>query len=218
MFPSVVTWNIITERAMETIEFEHPLARSILTRMRDRDTGPDEFRRLAHRLGFMLAVEATRNIATAPLHVDTPMEPTLGETTLDSPVIMPVLRAGLGILAPFQELLPESEVAFVALRRDEGTGRPEWLYDSVPDLAGRQVIVLDPMLATAGTASAVIDFLAGAGVRETILVSIVAAPEGIHRLGAYDDLTVITVSVDRELDGNWFILPGLGDFGDRLYH
>jgi len=203
---------------METIEFEHPLARSILTRMRDRDTGPDEFRRLAHRMGFMLAVEATRNIRTAPMHVETPMEPTLGETTVDSPVIMPVLRAGLGILAPFQELLPDSKVAFVALRRDEDTGRPDWLYDSVPDLAGSQVIVLDPMLATAGTASAVLDYLADAGVRETTLVSVVAAPEGIHRLGAYENLTVITVSVDRELDGRWFILPGLGDFGDRLYN
>lgn len=203
---------------METIEFEHPLARSILTRLRDRNTVPDEFRRLAYRLGFMLAVEATRNLVTAPVPVETPMESTLGERTVDSPVLMPVLRAGLGLLAPFQELLPDSQVAFVALRRDESTGEPDWLYDSVPDLAGRQVIVLDPMLATAGTASAVIEYVTGAGVEETTLVSIVAAPEGINRLSGYENLTVITVSVDRELDDSWFILPGLGDFGDRLFH
>ncbi len=202
---------------METIEFEHPVARSILTRLRDRDTGSDEFRRLAHRLGFMLAVEATRNLCTVPLPVETPMEPTLGEKTAEDPVLMPVLRAGLGILAPFQELLPDSPVAFVGLRRDESTGEAEWLYDSVPDLSGRHVIILDPMLATAGTARAVIDYVIKMGAEDITLVSVVAAPEGIYRLGEYENLTVITVSVDRELDDSWFILPGLGDFGDRLF-
>lgn len=202
---------------METIEFEHPVARDILTRLRDRRTGPDEFRKQTHRLGLMLAVEATRNLTTEPVSVETPMEETLGELCIPSPVLLPILRAGLGLLAPFQEILPDSPVAFAALRRDETTGKAAWLYDSAQNLRGRDVMILDPMLATGGTAASVMEFLSDKGVDQVILVSIVAAPEGIHRLREYESLTVITAAVDRELDENWFILPGLGDFGDRLF-
>jgi len=202
---------------METIEFEHPVARSILTRLRNRKTPPDEFRKLAYRLGFMLAVEATRNLGTLPLSVETPMENTFGEECTDYPMLLPVMRAGLGLLEPFQELLPESPVAFIAMKRDEKTGKAEWLYDSIQNLRGRDLIILDPMLATAGTARSVIDYVLDKGAENITLISIVAAPEGIYRLRDYENLTFITVSVDRELDENWFILPGLGDFGDRLY-
>lgn len=202
---------------METIEFEHPVARDILTNIRNRHTQPDEFRKLAYRLGLMLAVEATRNRVTSPVSVETPMEETLGEKCNNHPVIIPVLRAGLSLLSPFQELLPDSPVSFIAMKRDEKTGKAEWLYDSIQNLRGKDVLILDPMLATGGTAAGVIDYLIEKGVNEIILVCIVAAPEGIHRLQGYENLTIITVSVDRELDENWFILPGLGDFGDRLY-
>ncbi len=202
---------------MEIIEFEHPVARDILTRLRDRRTGPEDFRRLSHRLGLLLAVEATRNLPTAPVNVETPMESTLGEKCSERPVIVPVMRAGLGLLGAFQELLPDSSTAFVALRRDEDTGNASWLYDSVHNLRGKSIILLDPMLATGGTACMALDFLAERGAGPVILVSIVAAPEGIRRLDDYDDVTLITTSVDRELDANWFILPGLGDFGDRLF-
>lgn len=202
---------------METIEFEHPVARSILTKMRDCRTSTDEFNRLTYRLGFMMAVEATRNIGTLPLPVETPMEKTLGEKCTEYPVLLPVMRAGLGLLPPFRELLPESPVAFIAMRRDEKTGKAEWLYDSAHNLRGKDIIILDPMLATAGTATNVIDYVLEKGVEKVTLISIVAAPEGISRLRKYSNLTFITVSVDRELDKNWFILPGLGDFGDRLY-
>jgi uracil phosphoribosyltransferase len=202
---------------METIEFEHPIARSILTRLRDRNTRSDEFRKLTYRLGYMLAVEATRNLGTMPLPVETPMEKTFGETCYDYPILLPILRAGLGLLAPFQELLPESQVAFVAMRRNEKTGEPMWMYDSVPDMKGKEIMILDPMLATAGTARGVIDYVLEKGADGVTLISIVAAPEGIYRLRKYSDLRFITVSVDRELDENWFILPGLGDYGDRLF-
>ena len=202
---------------METIEFEHPVARSLLTKLRERSTPPDEFRKLAYRLGFMLAVEATRNLRTLPLAVETPMENTLGEECAEYPMLLPVMRAGLGLLAPFQELLPESPVAFIAMKRDEKTGKADWLYDSIANLRGRDLIILDPMLATAGTARSVIDYVLAKGAVNITMVSIVASPEGIYRLRDYDNLTFITVSVDRELDENWFILPGLGDFGDRLY-
>ena len=202
---------------METIEFEHPVARSILTKLRERSTPPDEYRKLTNRLGFMLAVEATRNLGTLPLTVETPMENTLGEECAEYPMLIPVMRAGLGLLAPFQELLPESPVAFIAMKRDEKTGKADWLYDSITIIQGRDLIILDPMLATAGTARSVIDYVLAKGAENITMVSIVASPEGIYRLRDYDNLTFITVSVDRELDENWFILPGLGDFGDRLY-
>lgn len=202
---------------METIEFEHPLVRNILTGLRRRETRPDEFRRLTFRLGFMLAVEATRNIRTEPVPIETPLERTLGEQCSDFPVLLPVLRAGLGLLAPFQELLPESPVTFVAMRRDEKTGKAHWLYDSIQNLRGRDIIILDPMLATAGTAKAVIDNVMKKGAEKITLVSVVVAPEGVHVLEDYDNLTLITASVDRELNEDWFILPGLGDYGDRLF-
>jgi len=202
---------------METIEFEHPVARDILTRLRNRGTGPDEFRRQAHRLGLMLAMEATRNLSTRPVSIESPMEETLGEVCTDLPVLLPVLRAGLGLLAPFQEFLPDSPVAFVALRRNEEDGKAKWLYDSVQNLRGRDVILLDPMLATGGTVASVMEFLQEKGVGQMILVSVVAAPEGVERLRSFKDLTIITAAMDRELDERWFILPGLGDFGDRLF-
>jgi len=202
---------------METIEFEHPVARSILTKLRERRTTQDEFRKLTYRLGFMLAVEATRNLGTLPLTVETPMEDTLGEECAEYPMLIPVMRAGLGLLAPFQELLPESPVAFIAMKRDEKTGKADWLYDSISNIQGRDLIILDPMLATAGTARSVIDYVLEKGAENITMVSIVSSPEGIYRLKDYDNFTFITVSVDRELDENWFILPGLGDFGDRLF-
>jgi len=202
---------------METIEFEHPVARDILTSLRSRFTRPDQFRKQAFRLGMMLAVEATRNLQTSPVEIETPMEKTLGEKCVTFPVLIPVLRAGLSLLAPFQELLPDSPVAFVAMQRDEKTGKARWLYDSINNLQGRDVLLLDPMLATGGTAAGVIDYIIERGADEITLVSVVAAPEGIHRLREYSNLTIITASVDRELDENWFILPGLGDYGDRLF-
>ena len=202
---------------MEMIEFEHPIARDFVTRLRRKDAPPVRFRAYADRLAYLLAVEATRDLRTVPAQVETPLESTLGEVLIDPPVIVPVLRAGLGILKAFQDLLPDSPVAFIGMSRNETTAEPIWHYSSIPNVAGKKVIVLDPMLATGGTASAVIEYLFEKKASDVILVSVVAAPEGIARLSVFENLTVITVCVDRELDSNWFIRPGLGDFGDRLY-
>ena len=202
---------------MEMIEFEHPIARDFVTRLRRKDAPPVRFRAYANRLAYLLAVEATRDLHTVPAQVETPLETTLGEVLIDPPVIVPVLRAGLGILEAFQDLLPDSPVAFIGMSRNETTAEPVWHYSSIPNVAGKQVIVLDPMLATGGTASAVLEYLFEKKASEIILVSVVAAPEGIAKLSVFENLTVITVCVDRELDSNWFIRPGLGDFGDRLY-
>ncbi len=202
---------------MEIIEFEHPIARDFVTRLRNKYFPSSRFRVYSERIGYLLAVEATRNLATVPAQVETPMEDTLGEILAEAPVIMPILRAGLGLLSAFQDILPDSPVAFVGLKRNEETAEAEWLYKAIPNLTGRQVILLDPMLATGGTAEKVLEFLYERGVEHITLVSIVAAPEGVARLQKYDNLTVITANVDRELDQNWFIRPGLGDFGDRLF-
>mgnify|MGYP001091484183 CR=1 FL=1 len=202
---------------MEIIEFEHPVARGILTRLRDRDTTPAEFRMLCRRLALMLGVEATRDLPTEPVSVETPLETTLGERLFEQPVIVPIIRAGMGMLEAFQIYLPGAPVGFVALRRDEETAEPIWFYRSLPDVRDRRVFILDPMLATGGTAEEVVADLFDRGADSAWLVCAVAAPEGISRLAHFDDLTIVTVSVDRELDEDWFIRPGLGDFGDRLY-
>ncbi|MCK5787029.1 MAG: uracil phosphoribosyltransferase [Candidatus Sabulitectum sp.] len=202
---------------MEMIEFEHPVARDFVTRLRRADLPPVQFRAYANRLAYLLAVEATRDLHTVPAEVQTPLENTLGEVLVNSPVIVPILRAGLGILEAFQDLLPDSQVAFIGISRDEATAKPVWHYSSIPDVSGRKVIVLDPMLATGGTATTVLKHLFKMKASDIILVSVVAAPEGIAKLEVFDNLRVITVCVDRELDSKWFIRPGLGDFGDRLY-
>ncbi len=202
---------------MEMIEFEHPIARDFVTRLRRKNTPPVQFRAYASRLAYLLAVEATRDLSTVPAKIETPLEDTLGEVLVDPPIIVPILRAGLGMLEAFQDLLPDSQVAFIGMTRDEKTAEPVWHYSSLPNVAGRKVIVLDPMLATGGTAAAVMEYLFEKKASDVILVSVIAAPEGIARLGVFDNLRVITVCVDRELDSNWYIRPGLGDFGDRLY-
>lgn len=201
---------------MHIVEIDHPLARDILCRLRDSSTGTREFRALSEAMGILLAVESTRNLKTLPMKVSTPLEDTFGELCADPPVILPVLRAGLGLLAPFQALLPDSPVGFVAVRRNEENARPSWFYDSVPPVEGRQVIVLDPMLATGGTSGAVVEYLFRHGAGGVVLACVVAAPEGVAELGRFDGLLVITAAVDRELDDRWYILPGLGDYGDRL--
>ena len=202
---------------MDLIEFEHPIARDLVTRLRCKDFPPSRFRAYTQRLGCLLAVEATRNLPTTPVEVETPLETTFGEVLKRPPVLLPVLRAGLGLLQPFTDILPDSPVAFAGLRRDEGTGVAQWQYQCIPNIAGRTVIVLDPMLATGGTAASVVGYLMDRKAESVILVTVIAAPEGIANLRQFTELTLITANVDRELDENWFIRPGIGDYGERLF-
>lgn len=199
------------------IEIDHPVARDLLTRLRDRRTPPSEFSRHARSLGYILATEATRGLRTSPRVIQTPLEEMLGEVCPDQPVLMVVLRAGLALLEPFRDLLPDSPVGFAAVRRIESTAEPVWYYDSVPETAGRRIFVLDPMLATGGTAESVVRFLRKRGAGQVTVVSIVAAPEGVASVRKHGDVAVITASVDRELDSRWYIRPGLGDCGERLF-
>jgi uracil phosphoribosyltransferase len=197
----------------------HPLLDDTLARLRDKETPSDEFRRLARRVSLLLAVEATRDLETAAGTVETPLE-TAPATRLGARVVaVPVLRAGLGMLDAFLELVPQAQVGYFGLERNEETAVARRYYEKVPkDLGGAVVFLLDPMLATGGSAAMAVDGLTSLGARHVRLLSIVAAPEGVRHLEQMvPDAAVYTAALDRQLNARKYILPGLGDFGDRLF-
>ena len=198
---------------------DHPLIHDALVRLRDRQTPCDEFRGLARRVSLLLAVEATRDLALAEGQVETPLETAKARRLSSRVVAVPVLRAGLGMLDAFLELVPSAQVGYFGLERNEETAIARRYYEKVPaDLAGAVVFLLDPMLATGGSAAMAVDGLAGLGARQVRLLSIVAAPEGVaHLAAAAPDAVVYTAALDRALNDRKYILPGLGDFGDRLF-
>ena len=197
----------------------HPIAQDALFALRDKRTRPSHFRRLTHRLSLVLAIEATRNLATVTTPVETPLETTQGGTIAADVVVVPVLRAGLGMVEAVLELLPHARVGHIGLQRDERTAVASQYYSKLPpDLSASTALIVDPMLATGGSALAAIRMLDQAGARDVRLVCIVAAPEGIAAVeAAHPDVPIYTPAIDRELNASKFILPGLGDFGDRLY-
>jgi uracil phosphoribosyltransferase len=197
----------------------HPLVDDVLARLRDKRTPCDEFRALARRVSLLLAVEATRDLATHELDVDTPLERARVRKLDTRVVAVPVLRAGLGMLDAFLELVPGAEVGYFGLERNEETAVARRYYEKVPkNLATATVFLLDPMLATGGSAAMALDGLRGLGAKSIRLLSIVAAPEGVRHLEqACPDVQVYTAALDRALNERKYILPGLGDFGDRLY-
>jgi uracil phosphoribosyltransferase len=197
----------------------HPLVDDVLARLRDKRTPCDEFRALARRVSLLLAVEATRDLATHELDVDTPLERARVRKLDTRVVAVPVLRAGLGMLDAFLELVPGAEVGYFGLERNEETAVARRYYEKVPkNLATATVFLLDPMLATGGSAAMAVDGLRGLGARRVRLLSIVAAPEGVaHLEGQFPEVEIYTAALDRALNEKKYILPGLGDFGDRLY-
>ena len=204
---------------MRITVLDHPLASHYLTRLRDRETEPAIFRLLAHKLTTLLALEATVNLRVDFQPVETPMETAVGALINEAAVAVPILRAGLGMLEAFVELLPDVSVGYVGLERDHETAVASAYYSKLPpDLAGRPTFVLDPMLATGGSAANAIDKLKDAGADRITMVSIVAAPEGVIFLNErHPDVRIVTAALDRQLNAIKYILPGLGDFGDRLY-
>jgi len=198
---------------------EHPIAHDALVALRDKTTRPSHFRRLAHRLSLVMALEATRDLETRHLRVDTPLEPADGRALAVDVVVVPVLRAGLGMVEAVLEVLPHARVGHIGLQRDERTAIASQYYTKLPpDLSRSVVLIVDPMLATGGSAVAALRMLGDAGARDVRLVCIVAAPEGVAAVeAARPDVRIFTPVVDRGLNASKFILPGLGDFGDRLY-
>ena len=197
----------------------HPLVEDAMGRLRDRATPCDEFRRLARRVSLLLAAEATRDLAVGEIPVQTPLERTIAHAVSSRVVAVPVLRAGLGMLEAFLELVPQAEVGYFGLERNEETAAARRYYEKVPkNLGGATVFLLDPMLATGGSAAMAVDGLTGLGARNVRLLSIVAAPEGVDHLAAVvPDAIIYTAALDRALNDRKYILPGLGDFGDRLF-
>jgi uracil phosphoribosyltransferase len=204
---------------MDVHVVRHPLVEDVLAALRDRRTSSDVFRQLARRVSLLLVAEATRDLPLAESAIDTPLETTTVRRLAARVVAVPVLRAGLGMLDGFLELVPQAQVGYFGLERDETTAVARRYYEKVPkDLGGAVVFLLDPMLATGGSAAMAIEGLAELGARSVRLLSIVAAPEGIALLrSVVPDASVYTAAIDRGLNDRKFILPGLGDFGDRLF-
>jgi len=196
----------------------HPLAAHILTHLRDRTTKPATFRTLAYQVSLLLALEATRDLATEDQLIDTPLEKVTGRVLARPLAVIPILRAGLGMVQPFTDLFPDVCVGYVGLERDHLTAVAHSYYQKLPPLAGKRVIAVDPMLATGGSAVQTLDVLRAAGATELYLVCIVCSPEGIQVVeAAHPTVPIFTAALDRELNAKKYILPGLGDFGDRLY-
>lgn len=197
---------------------DHPLAQHLLLRLRDEFTPPQQFRALTKRLTTVLMIEATRDLPTKETTVATPLEETTGVSLALPIVAVPILRAGLGMLDAVVEMFPEVRVGYLGLERDEATFEPSEYYAKLPRLDDAYTFVLDPMLATGGSAAAALASVKEAGAGPVRMVSVVSAPEGIDVLEkAHPDVEIITASVDRELNRSAYILPGLGDFGDRLF-
>jgi len=190
----------------------------VLTHLRDQTTKPALFRTLSYQISLLLALEATRDLATTDKLIATPMESTTGRVLAKPLVIVSILRAGLGMLQPFHDIFPDVSVGYVGLERDHQTAVARSYYCKLPPLTAARVLVVDPMLATGGSAVQAIDIVKAAGGTEIIFVCIVASPEGVATLQkAHPEIPIHAGALDRELNQKKYILPGLGDFGDRLY-
>ncbi len=198
---------------------DHPLAQDALVELRDARTAPPAFRRAAKRISILLATEALRELESSVCTITTPLGPASGRIVGTDVVVVPVLRAGLGMLDAVLELLPAARVGHIGLQRDEATAIASQYYAKLPPgVLDSFVLMIDPMLATGGSSVAAIDLLKAAGARTIRAICIIAAPEGVAALEAsHPDVTVYTPVVDRHLNAQKFIVPGLGDFGDRLY-
>jgi len=198
---------------------DHPLVHDALATLRDRRTPPDDFRRAATRISVLLAAEAMKDVTETAVTVDTPLGPSPARRVASDVVVVPVLRAGLGMLDAVLELVPSARVGHIGLQRDEMTAVASQYYSKLPPgIEKSYVLMIDPMLATGGSAVAALDLLARAGVRSVRMVCIVAAPEGVALVEHHHpDAIVYTPAVDQGLNANKYIVPGLGDFGDRLY-
>jgi len=198
---------------------EHPLIQRDLSILRDRETGNHLFRTTLRRISSMMAYQVTRDLRLKTGRVRTPLEATRRYVLAEDIVIVPVLRAGLGLVEGFLDYLPEARVGHVGLYRNEETLQPVDYYSKFPRALGKSlVLLLDPMLATGGSGSAAISFLKLKGAKRIRFVTLLAAPEGIRRVArVHPDVRIFSTVIDRELNARGYILPGLGDAGDRIF-
>lgn len=197
---------------------DHPLGRHVVTMLRDNATAPAQFRVLSYQVTLLLAIEATRGLAERPLEVETPLEKHLGSELAEPLAVVPILRAGLGMVQPIVDLFPSVTIGYIGLERDHDTAIARSYYCKLPPVENKHVLLVDPMLATGGSAVRAIDIMMERRPRKVSLLCIVAAPEGVAAVEKkYPDLPIYTAALDRQLNSRKYILPGLGDFGDRLY-
>lgn len=201
---------------------DHPLIQHKMAILRNQETGPKEFRELVEEIAMLMAYEATRSLPLDTAEVQTPIEKTRVRAIVGKKVaVVPILRAGLGMVSGILQLIPAAKVGHVGIYRDHATLKPVDYYSKFPeDLAERDIILLDPMLATGGSASAAIEFLKGKGARSESIkfLCLLAAPEGVRRVEEADPLVdIYTAALDRCLNENGYIMPGLGDAGDRMF-
>ncbi len=198
---------------------KHPLVQHNLTRLRDKRTAPQEFRRILSEVAALIIYEATRSFAVKTVSVTTPMARTRGSALRREVILVPVLRAGLGMMDSILQLIPHARVGFIGLKREEKSLRALFYHKSLPrDLTHFEVILIDPMLATGGSAVSAMELLTELGAKHVRLVNLVAAPEGIRLVHThFPNLPIFTAAIDRKLNRNGFIIPGLGDAGDRLF-
>lgn len=198
---------------------EHPLLRHYLGVLRDKNTNSEDFGKATDRLSTLLVAETTRDLETSTVSIQTPLEPFEVKRVSHQIVLVPILRAGLGMVNGFKQLLPGVAVAHLGLYRDEETLKPVVYYKKLPqDLSDKDLIILDPMLATGGTACAAIRYLKERNPLSIRFVCLLAAPEGVGALASeHPDIPVVAAALDREINDKGYILPGLGDAGDRMF-
>jgi uracil phosphoribosyltransferase len=199
---------------------DHPLIQHKLSILRDRETSTRDFKQLVSEIAMLMAYEATEDLATEPVEIDTPLERMTGRQVSGKKLtLVPILRAGLGMVEGIAQLIPSARVGHIGLYRDHDTLKPVDYYFRIPSAeVERDFYVLDPMLATGGSAVAAVAALKEAGARRIRFLSVVAAPEGVRRmLDAHPDVRIFTAALDRQLNAQGYILPGLGDAGDRLF-
>ncbi len=203
---------------MELIEISHPLKDHYLTILRDKNTDFDTFRISASKLSYLLTVEATQHLSLKNIKIETPLVKTNGHEIENNSVAISVLRAGLGLVDGVKELIPNVSFGYIGVQRNEETAEPENYYEKLPDLKDKNVFILEPMLATGGSLSFAIDTVKKYKPKNIHALTVIASPEGIEIIkDQHPDITLITASVDEKLNENWYIVPGLGDMGDRLF-
>ena len=197
----------------------HPLVKTKLTRLRNHNTPPAEFRQLVRMLALLLGQEATKDLSVSPISVRTPLTETMGATLVDRIAVIPILRAGLGMADGLLDLIPEARVWHIGLYRDEATLEPKTYYNRLPnDMDGTLALLVDPMLATGGSAVRACELLRDSGIERIRLISLLAAPEGVDRMKTeMPDVPVFTGALDTQLNSIGYIIPGLGDAGDRQF-
>jgi uracil phosphoribosyltransferase len=203
---------------MSVTILDHPLASDLLTVLRSKTTEPPEFRQIAERLGYLLVAEALSDMSTEEISIETPLEQTSGRQLRRPVVAVAVLRAGLGLLQSVLTLVPDAAIGFAGVQRNEETAMPMEYYTRFPELSSARVLILEPMLATGGSLSWAVDKVKENGAKDITAVCVVTAPEGLAVLEAnHPDVRIVAAARDRELNTSYYIAPGLGDMGDRLF-